>query len=41
MAGKIQWTQSQQSAISARGSSVGVSGGGGGGKTAFLTKRII
>lgn len=41
MAGKIQWTQSQQSAISARGSSLAVSAAAGSGKTAVLTQRII
>lgn len=41
MAGKIQWTESQQSAISARGSSLAVSAAAGSGKTAVLTQRII
>lgn len=41
MAGKMQWTESQQNAIAARGSSLAVSAAAGSGKTAVLTQRII
>lgn len=41
MAGKIQWTESQRSAIDARGCSLAVSAAAGSGKTAVLTQRII